>query len=145
MIKGFEEAFMEAQSGAVSLVLEMLEDNLKEIDKIYIYMYQNSNQLFCNTFFSKGEKIIRTNELIEDYLVSQYLKCATDDLKNIIKICQTYEMKCSHEFKLIYDVNNGKFDSEYKYDEVEAKDGIEYVYMDWRSEIGKKISSTMEA
>ena len=34
MIKGFEEAFMEAQSGAVSLVLEMLEDNLKEIDKI---------------------------------------------------------------------------------------------------------------
>lgn len=53
MLKGFEDAFMDAQSRDVALCIELLENSNVTMDKVYIYMYQNEYQDFYNAFFEK--------------------------------------------------------------------------------------------
>ena len=43
MLQGFEDAFTDAQARTISLALELLENNKKEADMIYIYIYQLRN------------------------------------------------------------------------------------------------------
>ena len=43
MLQGFEDAFTDAQARTISLALELLENNKKEADMIYIY-------ILCNIF-----------------------------------------------------------------------------------------------
>ena len=63
MLKGFEDAFMDAQSRDVALCIELLENSNVTMDKVYIYMYQNEYQDFYNAFFEKDRRIYRVNEL----------------------------------------------------------------------------------
>lgn len=56
MLQGFEDAFTDAQARTISLALELLENNKKEADMIYIYIYQSDTQIFFNAFLLKIRK-----------------------------------------------------------------------------------------
>ena len=55
MIKGFEDAFTDLQSEFVSLCMEYTNGS---VDKIYIYIYQDTSQKMFNAIFVKGKRVI---------------------------------------------------------------------------------------
>lgn len=119
MLEGFEDAFVDAQSRVVSLCLELLKNSEKEADKIYIYLFQNDDEDYIDAFFD----------------------CGVEDIENIIAICKAYDAKCPHECRLVYNINNKSFDSNYNYEnvtEVRDKDVLELVE-EWYEECSKNI------
>ncbi len=124
MIKGFEDAFMDAQSRVVSLSMELMEYSNISVQKIYIYIFQNDCQDYLNAFFEKDGKILRLNDLFTDEQINAFFDCGIEDVENIINVCNTYDSKCPNEFKLIYNVESGAFDADYHYGDFVSEEGI---------------------
>lgn len=101
MLQGFEDAFTDAQARTISLALELLENNKKEADMIYIYIYQSDTQIFFNAFFAKDKKIYLLNDWFDDDQINDFFDCGVEDVDNIVEVCDTYDGKCPYEFKLI--------------------------------------------
>lgn len=133
MLKGFEDAFMDAQVRIVSLTLELLDISEIKADKIYIYIYQNDVQKFFNAFFEKDKVIYRLNDWFSDDQIYEYFDCGEEDIDNIIDVCDTFDGKCPHEFKLIYNIKTKAFDSKYNYDDILTNDdkSLVDIYHDW--------------
>lgn len=124
MIKGFEDAFMDAQSSAVSLCIELLEYSNVYVEKIYIYMFQNEIQDFFNVFFERNGSLYRLDELFSDEQIDEFLSCGIDDIENIIEVCNKYDGKCPNELRLVYNIKTKMLDAEYAYEDfVSEKDG----------------------
>ena len=136
MKKGFEETFMDAQASTVSVSLELLDINNIKADKVYIYLYQSNAQLFYHAFFEKEKKIYRLNDLFSDEQIHEYFACLQEDLSNIVDVCNSFGKKCPCEFRLIYNINTGSFDSKYNYDDITSngKKDLVDIYLDWRKE-----------
>ncbi len=132
MLQGFEDAFTNAQARIVSLALELLENNSKEADMVYIYMYQSDTQVFFNAFFAKDKKIYFLNDWFTDDQINDFFDCGEEDIDNIIDVCDTFDGKCPHEFKLIYNIKTKAFDSNYNYDDIIDDDkNLVDIYHDW--------------
>lgn len=72
----------------------------------------------------------------------KFFHCGIEDIESIVELCDTYDAKCPHEFKLVYNVNSKSFDSNYNYEnvtDVYDKDVIELVE-EWFNECKKNIS-----
>ena len=125
MLQGFEDAFTDAQARTISLALELLENNKKEADMIYIYIYQSDTQIFFNAFFAKD-----------------FFDCGVEDVDNIVEVCDTYDGKCPYEFKLSYNVKTKSFDAKYNYDDIAMENDVDLVdiYKEWQKECESEIS-----
>ncbi len=51
MLKGFEDAFVDAQASVISLCLELLKNSEKSADVIYVYILQNDDEEYIDAFF----------------------------------------------------------------------------------------------
>lgn len=136
MNKVFEDEFMEVQSGLISLCLEVTEKN---VDKVYAYCSIEKKSLSFNVFFEKQGEIKKLHELgIDQALIMQFLKLGTHDLKKIRSVCESHNMRTPTQIKMYYDVNTGKFDAQYEYEDIcsaeTGKDSRE-VFLEWIAEI----------
>ena len=139
MLQGFEDAFTDAQARTISLALELLENNKKEADMIYIYIYQSDTQIFFNAFFAKDKKIYLLNDWFDDDQINDFFDC---DVDNIVEVCDTYDGKCPYEFKLSYNVKTKSFDAKYNYDDIAMENDVDLVdiYKEWQKECESEIS-----
>lgn len=142
MLQGFEDAFTDAQARTISLALELLENNKKEADMIYIYIYQSDTQIFFNAFFAKDEKIYLLNDWFDDDQINDFFDCGVEDVDNIVEVCDTYDGKCPYEFKLSYNVKTKSFDAKYNYDDIAMENDVDLVdiYKEWQKECESEIS-----
>lgn len=142
MLQGFEDAFTDAQARTISLALELLENNKKEADMIYIYIYQNDTQIFFNAFFAKDKKIYLLNDWFDDDQINDFFDCGVEDVDNIVEVCDTYDGKCPYEFKLSYNVKTKSFDAKYNYDDIAMENDVDLVdiYKEWQKECESEIS-----
>lgn len=142
MLQGFEDAFTDAQARTISLALELLEDNKKEADMIYIYIYQSDTQIFFNAFFAKDKKIYLLNDWFDDDQINDFFDCGVEDVDNIVEVCDTYDGKCPYEFKLSYNVKTKSFDAKYNYDDIAMENDVDLVdiYKEWQKECESEIS-----
>ncbi len=141
MLEGFEDAFVDAQARVVSLCLELLENSEKEADNIYIYLFQNNDEDYIDAFFEKEGKLYATDDLFSEEEIDAFFDCGVEDIENIIDICKAYDTKCPHEYKLIYNVKNKSFDSNYNYEnvtEVRDKD-VHKLVEEWYEECSENI------
>ena len=142
MLKGFEDAFVDAQANVISLCLELLKNSEKSADVIYVYILQNDDEEYIDAFFEKDGKLFTTNDWCSDAQIKEFFHCGIEDIESIVELCDTYDAKCPHEFKLVYNVNSKSFDSNYNYEnatDVYDKDVIELVE-EWFNECEKNIS-----
>ena len=142
MLKGFEDAFVDAQANVISLCLELLKNSEKSADVIYVYILQNDDEEYIDAFFEKDGKLFTTNDWCSDAQIKEFFHCGIEDIESIVELCDTYNAKCPHEFKLVYNVNSKPFDSNYNYEnatDVYDKDVIELVE-EWFNECEKNIS-----
>lgn len=142
MLQGFEDAFTDAQARTISLALELLENNKKEADMIYIYIYQSDTQIFFNAFFAKDKKIYLLNDWFDDDQINDFFGCGVEDVDNIVEVCDTYDGKCPYEFKLSYNVKTKSFDAKYNYDDIAMENDVDLVdiYKEWQKECESEIS-----
>lgn len=142
MLQGFEDAFTDAQARTISLALELLENNKKEADMIYIYIYQSDTQIFFNAFFAKDKKIYLLNDWFDDDQINDFFDCGVEDVDNIVEVCDTYDGKCPYEFKLSYNVKTKSFDAKYNYDDIATENDVDLVdiYKEWQKECESEIS-----
>ena len=142
MLQGFEDAFTDAQARTISLALELLENNKKEADMIYIYIYQSDTQIFFNAFFAKDKKIYLLNDWFDDDQINDFFDCGVEDVDNIVEVCDTYDGKCPYEFKLSYNVKTKSFDAKYNYDDNAMENDVDLVdiYKEWQKECESEIS-----
>lgn len=142
MLQGFEDAFTDAQARTISLALELLENNKKEADMIYIYIYQSDTQIFFNAFFAKDKKIYLLNDWFDDDQINGFFDCGVEDVDNIVEVCDTYDGKCPYEFKLSYNVKTKSFDAKYNYDDIAMENDVDLVdiYKEWQKECESEIS-----
>lgn len=142
MLQGFEDAFTDAQARTISLALELLENNKKEADMIYIYIYQSDTQIFFNAFFAKDKKIYLLNDWFDDDQINDFFDCGMEDVDNIVEVCDTYDGKCPYEFKLSYNVKTKSFDAKYNYDDIAMENDVDLVdiYKEWQKECESEIS-----
>ena len=142
MLQGFEDAFTDAQARTIQLALELLENNKKEADMIYIYIYQSDTQIFFNAFFAKDKKIYLLNDWFDDDQINDFFDCGVEDVDNIVEVCDTYDGKCPYEFKLSYNVKTKSFDAKYNYDDIAMENDVDLVdiYKEWQKECESEIS-----
>ena len=142
MLQGFEDAFTDAQARTISLALELLENNKKEADMIYIYIYQSDTQIFFNAFFANDKKIYLLNDWFDDDQINDFFDCGVEDVDNIVEVCDTYDGKCPYEFKLSYNVKTKSFDAKYNYDDIAMENDVDLVdiYKEWQKECESEIS-----
>ncbi len=142
MLQGFKDAFTDAQARTISLALELLENNKKEADMIYIYIYQSDTQIFFNAFFAKDKKIYLLNDWFDDDQINDFFDCGVEDVDNIVEVCDTYDGKCPYEFKLSYNVKTKSFDAKYNYDDIAMENDVDLVdiYKEWQKECESEIS-----
>ena len=142
MLQGFKDAFTDAQARTISLALELLENNKKEADMIYIYIYQSDTQIFFNAFFAKDKKIYLLNDSFDDDQINDFFDCGVEDVDNIVEVCDTYDGKCPYEFKLSYNVKTKSFDAKYNYDDIAMENDVDLVdiYKEWQKECESEIS-----
>lgn len=134
--KIFEDEFMDAQARVISLCLELLENARKEVDKIYVYLFQNDDEDYIDAFFEKERKLYTTNDLFSEEEIDEFFDCGVEDIEKLIELCNTYDKQCPHEFRLVYDVKTRSFDAQYNYEDVAIKydkDILELV-KDWFEE-----------
>lgn len=136
MKKNFEDKFMEIQTDLISLCLEVTGS---KVDKIFAYASIEKKSTMFNAFFEKDGKVLTINQLnIDRGTVMEFLKIGTTDLEKIKKICEQNEIQTPTEIKMYYDVKTGKYNADYKYDEVcSGKTGMSSgeVFMKWYNEI----------
>lgn len=136
MKENFEDKFMEIQTGLISLCLEVTGS---KIDKIFAYASIEKKSTMFNAFFERDGKVLTINQLnIDRGIVMEFLKIGTTDLEKIKKICEQNEIQTPTEIKMYYDVKTGKYNADYKYNEVcSDKTGISSgeVFMKWYNEI----------
>lgn len=136
MEKKFEDEFMELQSDFVSLCLELVE---QKVNKIYIYCSLEKKSKMFNAFFEINGKIKTLNQLGgNNALIIQFLKLGTSDLEKVKKVCINYNMPIPTEMKMYYNIDTGKYDAQYKYEEIcSEKTGKSagQVFLEWISEI----------
>lgn len=136
MGKIFEDAFMELQADLVSLCLEFIE---QKVNKIYIYCSIENNSRMFNVFFEIDGEIKTLNQLGISYeLIIEFLKQGTSDLEKVNETCMAYNMPTPTEMKMYYDVDTGKYNAQYKYEEIcserTGKSPGE-VFLEWIAEI----------
>lgn len=136
MIKGFEDAFTDLQSEFVSLCMEYTNGS---VDKIYIYIYQDTSQKMFNAIFVKGKRVIPAGNFADDEASDEFLSIGIQDIDKLVELCDMYQCKGPNEYKLEFDVATHKFDAFYRYDNY-TKSGISPVseLMSWYEEIKEK-------
>ena len=136
MEKNFEDKFMEIQTNLIELCLEVTEN---KVDKIYAYASIEKKSTMFNAFFESKGKVLTINQLnFDKKTVMQFLRIGTTDLEKIRSLCEKNDIQTPTELKMYYDVQNGKYNVDYKYDEVcSERTGISSgeVFMKWYNEI----------
>ena len=121
--KTFEDMFSDIQTDIVQICLEYV---INKADKIYIYASFEENTISCDYFYDiSGNKVERHKlNLIDgsyDTSVQRQKMCVnilTDDMKQLIALCQKYKRDIPTEIKLIYDVKSNSLNADYKYEPV---------------------------
>lgn len=145
MSKVFEDEFMDFQSGLISLCLEVTKG---KVNKIYAYCSNEQKSKMFNAFFEVDGEIKTLSQLgISREMSFQFLKLGTQDLSKVNEICRKYNMPAPTEMKMCYDVTTGKYNADYKYEEVcsaKTGKGSGEVFTEWLSEIREKSNSGKE-
>lgn len=144
MCKKFEDEYMELQASLISLCLELINN---KVDKVYAYASIEEESRAFNAFYMVQGEILTLNQLgVNGKICMKFLKLGTEDLNKIVELCKKNNQPVPTEFKMIYDVNSGNYDADYKYNEIcSEKTGIcsGDVFDSWLKEKKEEIKEKM--
>lgn len=149
-MKNFEQCFSEIHADMISICLEYVENRA---NKVYVYASCEGGVISSSFFYNINNIYVKRHKLNdaiyegEDrYDVSTerqfgVLNILNEDVEKIKKLCEEYGRDMPTEFKLIYDITNGKLKAEYKYELVYSNDNVKTsnsIANEWFEEIKLK-------
>jgi hypothetical protein len=136
MGRQFEDEFMDLQSKLISLCLEVTDS---KIDVVFAYASIEERSKMFNAFFKVNGDIKTLNQLgLSKSIINQFLILGIGDLEKIRSICKSYNKPTPTEIKMHYDVKTGKYNADYKYNEVcSVRTGVSAgeTFINWISQI----------
>lgn len=116
-----------------------LEVTKNKVSKVYAYASIEAKSQSFNAFFEVNKEVKTINQLdVNKDMMMQFLKLGTSDLSKIRELGKTYNRPIPTEMKMYYDVKTGKYNADYKYEEIcSAKTGLDVgtIFMDWYNQI----------
>ncbi|MDA1476425.1 immunity protein YezG family protein [Bacillus changyiensis] len=113
----------------VSICMEYVEDRA---DKVYVYGSCEEGIIASSFFYDINSKIVERHKLNDAILNGEndtnfsydvsverqkaVMKIINENIREMIKLCKKYDRDMPTEMKLIYDVKNGDFKANYKYE-----------------------------
>lgn len=132
----FEDEFMDIQSGLISLCMEFAEN---KADRIYAYCSIEKKTRSFNACFDCGGEIKTLSQMgVDMRKIVQFLRIGSSDLQKIREVCERYNLPTPTELKMVYSTKTGKYDSNYRYDEVcsaATQKTASEVFSEWVAEI----------
>lgn len=129
MLLGFEDAFMEIQSGYITLCLDLAGN----VDEVNVFIYQDDVSCTFNAFFVKDGKIKTPDESAAESIVDKFYELGVEDIDKLIGVCEKFDHKCPNEFRLTYNTHTKHFDAKYGYSNyAETSELTPFdVFVDW--------------
>lgn len=137
----FEDAFMEAQTSAIALCMEFLEDTDIPIDMVYVYVCTNEDSLLFNAFFQGGDRVYRNNDLFDREYVREFLNIGLEDAANIRRVCADYQRDCPFELQMRFDTHTHSFDADYRYEPFGQDETPTSRFTQWREAIEARLQN----
>ncbi|WP_273854249.1 DUF600 domain-containing protein [Guptibacillus spartinae] len=146
-MKEFEDEFSELQADMISICMEYVENRA---DKVFVYASREEGIIASDFFYLINNKYVephKLNDALEDgdekYDTSakrnfMVLDILNEDIGKIKSLCQEHKREMPTEMKLIYNVKNGNFKAEYKYDLIYTHDDIktaDHIFNEWFEEV----------
>ena len=146
-MKEFEDKFTKLQADMISICMEYVGNRA---DKVYVYASHEESIISSQVFYAINHKYVKphkVNDALEDgderYDVSSkrgfmVLRMICEDIERLGDLCKEYEREMPTEMKLIYDVKNGNFKGEYKYELVYTHDDFktaDHIADEWFEEM----------
>ena len=135
----FETEFSRIQTDMVSICLEYVEN---KANMLYVYASFEQNKITCNFFCCINGKLYKKHQLPNGYDVSverqrACLNILIEDMKEMVSVCNEYNVDMPTEIKIIYDVDNNKLNASYQYENIfsDTKKSANDIVNDWYKEI----------
>lgn len=142
MAQTFEDAFMDIQTGIVSLALEVLETTGQQADMLFVYVSVEAQATAANFFVQQGKKIRSASEVgCTEYYMSQFYRLTNEDITGLRKLCQARNRPCPTEIRMFYNTQTQGFNVQYQYDPVCVNETSFEVFRKWMKEEQKKLGS----
>lgn len=132
-MKEFEDRFSELQADMISICMEYVEDRA---DKVFVYASCEEGVISSSFFYLINNKYLESHKVNDALLAGEesydvsterqfnVLHIINENIEEIKVLCKEFERDMPTEMKLIYDVNSGKFQAEYKYELIYTNDDI---------------------
>lgn len=151
MVESFGDKLIELQSDMVSIALEYIE---KKADKIYIYASMEDGIISGDAFFEINGALYEKHKVNDSSSSASFdisgnrqkmlMKIIIEDLEKIESLCKQYNQDVPTQYKMIYYVETGKFDSQISYDNffshTEDKTSSD-IFDEWFDEVKKEVEN----
>ena len=105
MLLGFEDAFMEIQSGYITLCLDLAGN----VDEVNVFIYQDDVSCTFNAFFVKDGKIKTPDESAAESIVDKFYELGVEDIEIVSDITEQelwqkefFRVYLGNELKALY-------------------------------------------
>ncbi|WP_418722771.1 hypothetical protein [Enorma sp.] len=116
----FEDAFMDIQTGLVSLVLEALE-GVAGVSRVYIFGAVEEGMTSFNACVQLGERIERLDAVVCDRgILLQVMGLGASDLEGLVQLCTRHGRACPTQLRGCYDMGGG-YDARYSYEPLASR------------------------
>ena len=134
----FEDEFMDIQSDIIGMCLDFVDG---KVDKVYGYGLIKEKQTMFNVFYTVDNKTKWTHEFRRERKeIFQLLKEATACLNEIRKLCKQHERQLPNELRMVYNNQTGKYESSYKYGEIETEEfSVDDIFDQWKEEVENEL------
>lgn len=133
-MRTFEDEFMDIQSDIIGMCLDFVDG---KVDKVYAYGLIQKNSLQFNVFYAVDGKVKHANQFVkESEEIFQLLEEGMACLDEIRELCKQHERQLPNELRMVYDNQTGKYESSYKYGEIETEDwAFADIFIQWRDDV----------
>ena len=138
MDNNFEKQFSDLQADMISVCLEYSE---RKCETIFIHIICENDSVFTNFFFRTNGTLRRKGKLSDtEASVSmtrqkEALSIITNNMREIISLCDKNSKPVPTEFKLVYDVAMRSLKAEYSYEPITSPEKSDRIVSDeWFSQ-----------
>ena len=111
----FEDEFMDKQSEIIALYKDAVDES---VETIYVFVfYDEYSSMITSAFTINGNKCGNLDAGISDEVNNDILDAVEEKiLPELEEICKKHNKPMPQEFRYIYSVKSGAFDTDYRYE-----------------------------
>lgn len=117
----FKSSFQKQTKRLISLCFDYVDNDSKNVEKIFIIFSTELDTIWFNTFYKINNQILRKHEIGERFNPNDEKQIALNKMANeiiqeIVGNFKLHSQDLPCDFKITYELDNGKFDCQMSYE-----------------------------